>query len=272
MPLPQRGVSNKWVFNVVNLDCRSKPKSLRPFGDRFAVSHNTFYYGVSPPISRPKKRKNLRSRFLCPGSTLGRGEIGRRKPVSIRRVAGIALGRPAESQEDEHRPERLPMILAVSALSGQCLGRAGRLLMLTIMPSADFCIAVREPHGPLSQESRTPMQTSRVKFDRLPRTPAGFTPRPFDGYGLRCPLPARPARVASDPVSVRQVAVLLSTSFRPHLAYAAALRYPSPPSGWERTCTSKLSNMLGKQRVGGGVAAPVLPHHRTYGSVYGGSD
>ena len=25
-------------------------------------------------------------------------------------------------------------------------------------------------------------------------------------------------------------------------------------------------------RVGGGLATPVLPHHRTYGSVYGGSD
>jgi len=26
-----------------------------------------------------------------------------------------------------------------------------------------------------------------------------------------------------------------------------------------------------KHRVGGGLTAPVLPHHRTYGSVYGGS-
>ena len=62
------------------------------------------------------------------------------------------------------------------------------------------------------------MQTSRGKFDCLPRTPAGFTPRPFDGCGLCRLLPTRPARAASDPVSVRQVAVLLRTSFRPHLA------------------------------------------------------
>src|SRR4051794_11209794 len=50
--------------------------------------------------------------------------------------------------------------------------------------------------------------------------------------GLRDQLSARPARAASYPVSVRQVAALLHASFRPRLA-ATPLRFAntSPPSG-----------------------------------------
>src|SRR4051794_37636343 len=71
------------------------------------------------------------------------------------------------------------------------------------------------------------------KFDRLRRTPAGSTALALDGSGLRDPLPARPARDASYPVSVRQVAVLLHTAFRPHLAMTPlCFANPSPPSGW----------------------------------------
>ena len=77
------------------------------------------------------------------------------------------------------------------------------------------------------------VEISRGKFDRLPRTPAEFTTPVFDDCGLRGHLPARPAWVASYPVLVHQVAVLLHASFRPHLA-ATPLRFanPSPPSGW----------------------------------------
>ena len=55
----------------------------------------------------------------------------------------------------------------------------------------------------------------------------------LDGYGLRDQLPARPAKDASYPISVRQVAVLIHASFRRHLAMTP-LRFtnPSPPSGW----------------------------------------
>src|SRR3954464_7254078 len=71
----------------------------------------------------------------------------------------------------------------------------------------------------------------------------------FDGYGLRDPLPARPARDASYPVSVRQVAGLLRTSFRHRLAVMPlCFAKPSPPSGWPGTFTPKLSNMPGTQR------------------------
>lgn len=100
------------------------------------------------------------------------------------------------------------------------------------MPSADFSapvtgLAARSVRGPDGAE------ISRGKFDRLPRTPAGFTASVFDDLGLRSFLPARPAEPASYPVLVHQVAVLLHASFRPRLA-ATPLRFanPSPSSGW----------------------------------------
>src|SRR4051812_41026523 len=77
------------------------------------------------------------------------------------------------------------------------------------------------------------VEISRGKFDRLPRTPAGFTAPVLDDPGLRSHLPARPAAAASYPVLVHQVAVLLHASFRPHLTMTP-LRFanPSPSSGW----------------------------------------
>ena len=101
------------------------------------------------------------------------------------------------------------------------------------MPSADFCAAIKSPRGSLSSKSGTTAQISPGKFDRLPRTPAGSTALVFDGCGLRDQSPARPARDASYPVSVRQVAVLLRTVFRRHLAMPPlCFANPSPPSGW----------------------------------------
>ncbi len=76
------------------------------------------------------------------------------------------------------------------------------------------------------------MQASRGKPDRLRCTPARFTAVTLGGYGLRYQLLARPVTPASYPVSVRQVAVLLHASFRPHLA-VTPLRFAStsPPPG-----------------------------------------
>src|SRR5262245_30520706 len=76
-------------------------------------------------------------------------------------------------------------------------------------------------------------QASPGKLDHLRRTPAGSTALAFDGTGLCGSLPARPAKDASYPVSVRQVAALLHTSFRRHLAETPlCFASPSPPSGW----------------------------------------
>jgi hypothetical protein len=101
-------------------------------------------------------------------------------------------------------------------------------------PSADFCAAIGGPYGSLSP-SGFPGDTTQISWGKprsLPRTPAGFTVQALDGYGLRDFLPARPARAASYPISVRQVAISLYASFRRSLA-VPPLRFAraSPPSG-----------------------------------------
>ena len=99
------------------------------------------------------------------------------------------------------------------------------------MPSADFCDAIRGPHGLLSPPTDT-TQISRGKSHHLHRTPAGSTAWALDGYGLRDLLLTRPAKAASYPIPVRRVAALLHAAFRPHLTMTP-LRFAntSPPSG-----------------------------------------
>ena len=77
------------------------------------------------------------------------------------------------------------------------------------------------------------MQISRGKLVSFPCTSAGFTPRVFDGYGLRGYWATRPARTASYPVFVHRLAGLLHASFR-RTSRLSPLRFanPSPPSGW----------------------------------------
>src|SRR5205807_8478358 len=68
---------------------------------------------------------------------------------------------------------------------------------------------------------------------------------------------------ASYPVFVHRLARLLHASFRPRLqtsdlaaVIALALCYPSPPSGWGRTFTSKLLSMPSTHRHRGGGHPP----------------
>ena len=99
------------------------------------------------------------------------------------------------------------------------------------MPSADFCAAIRRPHGLLSPPSDT-TQISRGKSHHLHRTPAGSTAWTLDGYGLRDLLLTRPVQTASYPIPVRRVAALLHAAFRPHLAVTPwRFASTSPPSG-----------------------------------------
>src|SRR4029453_5285249 len=135
-------------------------------------------------------------------------------------------------------PDRRPLV--VSPLSGEYPGRVVRLLLAT-MPSADFSIALRVSLDSLSPLPDT-MQISRGKYDRLPHTTTESTLGDLDGYGLRGLRATRPPPRASYPVFVHRLVRLLHASFRPHLTVdALALCYPSPPSGWGKTFTSKLS-------------------------------
>ena len=94
-------------------------------------------------------------------------------------------------------------------------------------------------------------QISRGKFDRLPRTTAGFTTSAFDGYGLRDHLPARPAPYASIrflSIGSHVCSTLLSdlaSRRRPCASLSLHLHQVV-----KRTFTSKLSNMLGTQGNG----------------------
>src|SRR5215472_9333025 len=96
-------------------------------------------------------------------------------------------------------------------------------------------------------------QASPGKIERLHRTPAGSTALAFDGTGLCDQWPARPAKDASYPVSVRQVAALLHTSFRRHLAMTPlCFASPSPPSGWTGDFHSPAIEHAGHTRNGRG--------------------
>ena len=101
------------------------------------------------------------------------------------------------------------------------------------MPSADSCAPVRSPCGSLSSKVGTWRRPPWVSSIAFPAPLPNSTALAFDEYGLRGPLPARPARDASYSVSVRQAAVLLRTSFRHRLAVMPlCFAKPSPPSGW----------------------------------------
>src|SRR5262245_18729254 len=91
------------------------------------------------------------------------------------------------------------------------------------------------------------MQISRGKSDRLLRTPAESTALALVDDGLRGIGHARPTRIASYSVSVRQVAVLRPRFFQtaPRGGRPCASLALCPTRPGQRTFTSKLSNMLG---------------------------
>jgi hypothetical protein len=106
------------------------------------------------------------------------------------------------------------------------------------------------PFGPsLLAQLLCPLLTSAARSERiappsvpipghatasLQRATAESTTSALDGYGLRDPLPARPAPYASYPVLVHRLASLLHAAFRPRLATTPwRFAINSPPSGCE---------------------------------------
>ena len=139
-------------------------------------------------------------------------------------------------------------------------------------PSADFCRPVRKDHSPLSLDFETNGRSPEVSSTAFHTQPPNLQPVPLMdmGFAIICPLARhrRPliqflfigSRVCSTLLSdlASRLGPCASLSLRLHQAV-------------KRTCTSKLSNMLGTIGIGGSLAAPPLPHHRTCGSAYGGS-
>jgi hypothetical protein len=115
-------------------------------------------------------------------------------------------------------------------------------------PAADFCRPISADRSMLSPRlsAWTGRQISRGKFDRFQHTTGGSTcaalmDQHFVAEGLL--VPAARGLISASCSSARAFAPRF---LRTRLTAAAlALCYPSPPSGWWRTFTSKLSNMLG---------------------------
>ena len=135
--------------------------------------------------------------------------------------------------------------LAVSALSGQCLDRAGRRVPSTV-PSADFCIPFRSSHDSLSPVHGTERRSPGVSLTAVTAVLPDLQPWPLMDvdFAISRPLvrPRMPRirflfvrsrlcfTLPPDPASRRRPCA--SLALRLHQAV-------------QRTCTSKLSNMPG---------------------------
>ena len=119
----------------------------------------------------------------------------------------------------------LPRLSALGCLNGLAD-------VASTMPSADFCGAVRAPHGVLSPVAGTSRRSPEVSSTAFATHPPDLQGPSLDGWGLRDPPLARPDGPASYPVFVHQVVTLLHASFRRRLA-ETPLRFAStsPPSG-----------------------------------------
>jgi hypothetical protein len=109
------------------------------------------------------------------------------------------------------------------------------------MPSADFSHAVRVDCSPLSQfpshaTSQGTWETSQGKTRNFQCVNAGFikhTPLRMEDFVVTCPLVPSVPHLRSGSCASPRIFGLGFLQTPPH-DDALALRYPSPPSGWER--------------------------------------
>ncbi len=157
--------------------------------------------GSSPPTPPCVRVRTRRFGRLC-GWNAGEARSGERRRAlecGVRRfgfgpsgadASGFTHRPLAESQfELDFRPLGQCENSALLALSTvRAFGRYAGLLC-PLLTSAPRSHALRRAQSGVPDTART----SRGKFGRLPRTPAGFTTPAFDDHGLRGHTPARPA-------------------------------------------------------------------------------
>ena len=116
------------------------------------------------------------------------------------------------------------------------------------MPSADFCTAVSAPCGPLSPDFETRCRSPAISSTAVRTRPPDLRSASLMdvGFVVCCRLVRRSRLLSGSCPSARTFAPRFLQT--PRRRGALAVRYPSPPSGWERTLTSKLSNMRGVQQ------------------------
>jgi len=103
-----------------------------------------------------------------------------------------------------------------------------------LLPSADFCPAVRRPSRPAQSPGDDTGQISRGKLNRLQCTTAGSTLRAVDGYGLRgtSPRSSGACRLVSGSCSSARTFASRFLQTPPRGDSPCASLNPSPPSGW----------------------------------------
>ena len=142
------------------------------------------------------------------------------------------------------------------------------------MPSADFCRPVRSDYSSPSPEFRTDDRSPEVSSTAFSAQPPDLQPvslMDLDFVVIRRLVRRRLPRIRFLSIGSRLCSTLPSDP--------ASRRRPCASLGLhlhqvvQGTSTLKLPNMLGTPiGIGGSLTAPPLPHHRTYGSVYGGSN
>ena len=118
------------------------------------------------------------------------------------------------------------------------------------MPSADFCAAVSASPDALSPAVETRRRPPAISSTAVRTRPPNLRSASLMdlGFAVFCPLARRSPLVFGSCPSARAFAPRFLQT--PRRRDALAVRYPSPPSGWGRTFTSKLSNMRGVQKKG----------------------
>ena len=132
----------------------------------------------------------------------------------------------------------------------------------TTSASADFCLPRKVDRSP------------RIRYDSLPLSLAASTWSRSDPLGASLSLASLPGA----PRLPTQFLFIESRFCAPASSPRSLTRTQLPSASGssdqrpQRTFTPKLSPMPSvPDRVGGGLTAPVLPHHRTCGSASGGS-
>jgi hypothetical protein len=117
------------------------------------------------------------------------------------------------------------------------------------MPSADFCRPIKEDHSTFSRKFATDGRSPEVSTTAFNAQPPDLrlTPLMDMDFAITRSLVRRSRLISGFCSSARAFARRFLQT--PPRGDALALRYPSPPSGWGKTSTSKLSYMLGTREL-----------------------
>ncbi len=122
------------------------------------------------------------------------------------------------------------------------------LTRVSTTPTANFCCRISVNYSTLSLESETCNTSPAISSTPFDTRPPDLPPASLmdTDFAISCPLLRRVGLKSSSCPSAR-IFTLRFLQTPPH-GDALALRYPSPPSDWDGTCTRQLPNMHGAQQ------------------------